>query len=418
MRQHLLDKLPFKNSNAFKLLWFVAKRFEADQCRDKAGSLTYTTMLSVVPILTVFLVILSSIPALSSARAQIQHAIYRNLLPSSSSQVIDYLNDFAEKSANLTAIGVIFLFVTAVMMLSTIEQSFNHIWKVKRPRGGVIGFMRYWTIISLGPILLGGAFVLSSALSSLEFLNRHVAGYSVDWSAWLKLVSISLTLAGFTFLYWLIPNCKVPLKQAAIAGALSGLLFELLKAGFGFVMGNFTSYDQVYGAFAALPVFLLWIYLSWNLILLGVELSYALTVFQIAESRPRHPVLALLDILQLFYDRQKTGDAVIDAEAMQMLGQGDVEQWTEYAEILHSNELIRKTESGDYVLCRNLSQIDFWTFYQSLPYPLPRRQDLGNVHADDLWIQVIGPHLIQSDDYLAAKLSIPLSKIFEVKSPN
>lgn len=409
--QDLLARLPFKDRYWFKLLLFVVKRFESDQCRDKAGSLTYTTMLSIVPILTVFLVILSSIPALASARQQIQQAIYRNLLPSSSSQVVSYLNDFSEKSANLTAIGVIFLFVTAVMMLSTIEQSFNHIWKVKRQRGGVIGFMRYWTIISLGPILLGGAFALSSTLSSLEFLNRNVAGYSVDWGIWIKLISIGLSLAGFTFLYWLIPNCKVPLKQAAIAGVVSGVLFEGLKSGFGFIMGNFTSYDQVYGAFAALPVFLLWIYLSWNLILLGVELSYGLTVFQVASTRPRHPVLALIDLLQLFYDRQKTGDVVIDAEAMQTLGQGDVEQWTEYAEILHTNELIKKTEHGDYVLIRNLQHIDFWTFYKSLPYPLPRREDIEHVHADDTWVQVIGPHLIQSEDYLAAKLSIPLAKI-------
>lgn len=407
----LMQKLPFRDSYWFKLFIFVIKRFEQDQCRDKAGSLTYTTMLALVPILTVFLVILSSIPALSSARAQIQQTIYSNLLPSSSSQVTQYLNDFAEKSTNLTAVGVIFLFVTAVMTLSTIEQSFNQVWKVRRPRGGVVGFMRYWTIISLGPILLGAAFALSSALTSLELLNRNVAGYSVDWAIWIQLTSFVLTCAGFTFLYWLIPNCKVPVKEAAIAGVVIGILFELLKSSFGFVMSNFTSYDQVYGAFAALPVFLLWIYLSWNLILLGVELSYALTVFHSVDHLPRHPVLALLDILQLFYNRQKTGDTVLDIEAMQILGRGEVEKWTEYAEILHSNELIQKTESGDYVLSRNLDEVDFWTFYKTLPYPLPRRNDLDRVYSDDDWAKVIGPYLIESDDYLSAKLSVPLSKI-------
>ena len=312
-------------------------------------------------------------------------------------------------------IGVLFLFVTAAMMLSTIEQAFNHVWRVKRPRGGAMGWMRYWTIISLGPILLGGAFAASSALTSIEILNQNFAGYSIDWAVWLKLLSFGLTIAGFTFLYWLIPNCKVPVKEATIAGAIAGILFELLKYTFGGVMGNFTSYDQVYGAFAALPILIMWIYLSWNLVLLGVEISYGLTVFHSAEHLPRHPVLAILDILQLFYERQKTGDAVIDAEAMQILGRGEVEKWTEYAEILHVNELIKKTEQGDYVLCRNLSQIDFWTFYKSLPYPLPRREDMGAVHADDEWIQIVGPALVQSDDYLAAKLSIPLSKIFETR---
>lgn len=413
--QSMLNRIPWRDQVWFKFLVFVFKRFEADECRDKAGSLTYTTMLSIVPILTVFLVIVSSIPALASARAEIQQMIYRNLLPSSSLQITQYLNEFTEKSTNLTVIGVLFLFVTAGMMLSTIEQAFNHVWRVKRPREGSMSWMRYWTIISLGPILLGGAFAASSALTSIEILNQNFAGYSIDWAIWLKLLSFGLTVAGFTFLYWLIPNCKVPVKEAAIAGAIVGVLFELLKYTFGGIMGNFTSYDQVYGAFAALPILIMWIYLSWNLVLLGVEISYGLTVFHAAEHLPRHPVLAILDILQLFYERQKTGDAVIDAEAMQILGRGEVEKWTEYAEVLHVNELIKKTEQGDYVLCRNLSQIDFWTFYKSLPYPLPRREDMGAVHADDVWIQVIGPALVQSDDYLAAKLSIPLSKIFDTR---
>jgi membrane protein len=413
--QSILQRIPWRDQLWFKFLVFIFKRFEADECRDKAGSLTYTTMLSIVPILTVFLVIVSSIPALAPARAEIQQTIYRNLLPSSSLQITQYLNEFTDKSTNLTVIGVLFLFVTAAMMLSTIEQAFNHVWRVKRPRGGAMGWMRYWTIISLGPILLGGAFAASSALTSIEILNQNFAGYSIDWAVWLKLLSFGLTIAGFTFLYWLIPNCKVPVKEATIAGAIAGILFELLKYTFGGVMGNFTSYDQVYGAFAALPILIMWIYLSWNLVLLGVEISYGLTVFHSAEHLPRHPVLAILDILQLFYERQKTGDAVIDAEAMQILGRGEVEKWTEYAEILHVNELIKKTEQGDYVLCRNLSQIDFWTFYKSLPYPLPRREDMGAVHADDEWIQIVGPALVQSDDYLAAKLSIPLSKIFETR---
>ncbi|MEC7120877.1 MAG: YihY family inner membrane protein [Pseudomonadota bacterium] len=413
----ILNRLPFKEARWFKFILFVLKRFEEDNCRERAGSLTYTTMLSLVPMLTVFLVILSSIPALQPARAQLQNMVYSNLLPASSGQVTEYLNSFAEKSTNLTAIGIIFLFVTTVMLLSTIEQAFNRVWRVSSHRGGVAGFMRYWTMISLGPILLGSAFALSSTLTSINLLNQNVAGYAIDWGIWLKITSVGMTLAGFTFLYWLIPNCKVPLKSAAIAGVSVGLLFELLKTSFGFAIGNFTSYDQVYGAFAILPVFLLWIYLSWNLILLGVEISYAINVFTTDDHQPRHPVLALLSVLKLFYDRQKIGATVQDAEAMQVLGREEVEDWTKFAQILQRDGLICKTEDDDYVLCRNLDEIDFWTFYQSLPYALPRRADMGKVEPDDLWIQVIGPALIQSDDYLSAKLSIPLSKILDVQTP-
>ena len=410
----LWEKLPFKDAAWFTFIVFVVKRFEQDQCRDKAAALTYTTLLSIVPLLTVFLVILSSVPALEPAREQLQQAIYSNLLPSSSNQVAEYLNDFAEKSTNLTAIGVIFLFITSVMLLSTIEQTFNHVWRVDSNRGGMAGFMRYWTMISLGPILLGSAFALSSAITSINFLNQNVAGYGIDWSIWLKIFSVLMTFAAFIFLYWFIPNCKVGFRSAAIAGVSIGILFEILKTGFGYAIGNFTSYDQIYGAFAVLPVFLLWIYLSWNLILLGVEISYASAAFETADHYPRHPVLALLSILKLLYDRQKIGAEVLDAEVMQLIGRDQSNQWAEFSKILHANELITRTEKEGLVLARNLDKIDFWTFYKTLPYPLPRREDMGKVDADDRWIQVIGPALVQSDDYLMAKLSIPLSKVLDV----
>ncbi len=408
----LLEKLPFKNANWFKFLVFLIKRFLKDDCLDKASALTYTTLLSIVPILTVFLVILSSIPALATVRSQIQEAIYSNFLPQTGSQVTKYLNEFTEKSSNLTIVGVIFLFVSAILMLSAIEKAFNHVWRVTRSREGALAFARYWAIISLGPILLGGAFLASTALTSLSVLNINVNGYSIDWTFWLRVAAIVLTLVGFTFIYWLIPNCKVPFKQAAIAGVISGLLFTALKAVFGFGISNFTSYDKVYGAFAALPIFLVWIYSSWVVILLGVEISYALTVFQSAEHRPLHPVLAILDILKMLHTNQKVGDEIIDTQVMKALGRDQVDNWNEYAEVLHAHDIIKRTEKGGFILSRSLEDLDFWTFYKDLPYPLPRREDLGKVHADDEWAQVIGPLLIQSEDYLAAKLSLPLARVF------
>ena len=300
-----LEKLPFYRKSWFQFLMFVITRFERDHCRDRAAALTYTTMLSLIPMLTVFLVVLSTVPALAPARSRIQDTLYSYLLPESTSTLTAYLNDFADKSTNLTIIGILFLFVTSVMMLSSIEEAFNKIWHVANLRGGAIGFMRYWMVISLGPLLMGGAFALSSTITSIELLNRNVAGYFIDWSVWLKFAALALTLFGFTFMYWMIPNRKVPLSHAAIAGVSAGVVFECLKAVFGFFMHHFTSYQLIYGAFAALPVFLLWIYLSWNVVLLGVEISYALTMFRHSDHPARHPLLSLLYILHLFYLRQK-----------------------------------------------------------------------------------------------------------------
>jgi len=121
----------------------------------------------------------------------------------------------------------------------------------------------------------------------------------------------------------------------------------------------------------------------------------------------------MLDILELFYNKQKVGLEVTDSEGISILGRGEIERWSEYITLLEDKDIVKRTQDEHYVLCRNLSQIDFWSLYKSMPYPLPRREDLGNIHPDDTWIKVIGPALLQSDDYLAAKLSIPLSHIFE-----
>lgn len=415
MLQQYLKKLPFYEKTWFQFLIFVIGRFEEDRCRDKAASLTYTTLFAVVPMLTVFLVIISSIKALEPARQQVQHLIYSNFLPKSSIAFDKTLNSFAENSSNLTAIGVLFLFVTSVMMLTSIEDVFNRIWRITDRRNGIIGFMRYWTIISLGPILLGSAFALSSTVASMNILSNNFAGYQLDGTFFLGLLSYILIVAGFFFLYWTIPNRSVPLRSALIGGLFSGTIFTSLKSFFGYIMANFTSYELVYGAFAAIPIFLLWIYLSWNIVLLGVEVSFAMTSFNTGKVQKRHPLVTILDVLELFYRKQKTGETVNDDEGLKILGRGEIGRWSSYIDILEKQQIIRRTSDDQYVLARNLSKIDFWEFYSNLPFKLPLRQDIGNIHPDDEWMQRLGPFLVDADDYLAAKLSIPLSTIFEEK---
>ena len=416
MLEQYLRKLPFYEKTWFQFILFVLRRFEADRCREQAGSLTYTTLFAVVPMLTVFLVIISSIKALEPARQQLQQLIYSNFLPKTTIAFDKALNAFTDKSSNLTIIGILFLFVTTVMMLTSIEKVFNRIWRVRETRGGIIGFMRYWTIISLGPILLGSAFVISSTMASLNVLSNNFAGYELNGAFVLWLISFSLTVLGFFILNWTIPNRSVPIKSALIAGLFSAVVFELLKNLFGFIMSNFTSYEVVYGAFAAIPIFLLWIFLSWNIVLIGVEISYALTAFTAHKEQKRHPVIMLLDLMELFYKKQQHGLSVSDDEALDVLGRDEIGRWPSYVLMLEQQNLVKRTDDNQYVLVRNLSQVDFWSFYSQLPYPLPKRRDLSNVHHDDLWIKKIGPALVESDDYLAAKLAIPLSTIFDDKS--
>lgn len=415
----MLDKL--KASGILDQKWiqfirFVLYRFEADRCRESAGSLTYTTLFAIVPMLTVFLVIVSSIKALEPARQQMQTWIYSNFLPKTSIAFDKALNAFTENSSNLTIIGILFLFFTTVMMLSSIELAFNRIWRVRQARGGIVGFMRYWTIISLGPIILGTAFVLSSTVASMNLLSNTVAGYQFDFAYVLLFISFALTCLGFSLLYWTIPNRSVPIKSAVIAGVFSGVVFELLKNLFGFIMSNFTSYQLVYGAFAALPIFLLWIYTSWVVVLLGVQISYAITAFHSDKTTKRHPILMLLDVLELFHQKQKRGGTVSDREAMDILGRGEIGKWPYFIELLEKQNLITRTDSHEFVLIRNLEQVDLWQFVKNLPYALPHRSELNDSTPNDHVMQVVGSTLAESDAYLAQKLAIPLATIFDSKN--
>jgi membrane protein len=300
-------------------------------------------------------------------------------------------------------------------MLSSIETAFNRIWRVTETRGGIMGFMRYWTIISLGPILLGSAFVISSTLTSMSILSNNFAGYELNGAFLLWLVSFSLTVLGFFILNWTIPNRSVPLKSAFIAGLFSAVVFELLKNLFGFVMANFTSYEIVYGAFAAVPIFLLWIYLSWNIVLLGVEISYALTAFETHQDNKRHQIVMLLDLLELFYKKQKTGESISEAQALEVLGRDEIGRWPSYVAMFEKQNLIKRTDDNEYVLVRDLDQVSFWNFYLQLPYPLPRKDHLSVVRSDDIWLRNFSPKLHETEEFLEEKLSFPLSELFRDK---
>ena len=416
---NLLQKLPFFNKPWFQFVRFLLRHFTEDDCQQKAASLTYTTMLSIVPILTVLLMILSSVPALESVRAQIYSVIYSNLMPQSSVQVSQYINDFAEKSTNLTAVGIIALFFTTIMTLTTIEKAFNQIWRVEDRSGGFKSILRYWTIVTLGPLVLGTAFIASSAVQSLSFLNQQVAGYGIDWSFWVQIASIAVTMAGFIGMYWFIPKARVPVKNAAIAGVFVTIVFELLKHTFGVVMTNFTSYEAIYGAFAALPIFLLWIYLSWNLILLGVEISYTLTIFETKEVYPRHPLLSLLDMLNVVYSHHLRGESVSEQQLRDVLGRKELPKWYTYLNYLQDSDLITLTEDNDYVLKRDLNQMSLWDFYRTLPYPLPIKDELDEMDINDMqpWLGLLVKHFVNTEAYAKQELNLPLAAIFAHSKP-
>lgn len=410
----ILDKLPFACQSWFVYLRFLVRHYVNDGCTQKAASLTYTTLLSLVPIVTVMLVMFSSIPALEGVREQVQWAIYRNLMPSSGEVISQYISSFAEKSSNLGIIGVTGVFVTTIMTLITIETAFNQIWRVAERSGGMASVVRYWAMITAAPIILGIAFGASSAISGLSFLNQKIAGYGIDFGVWARIISFVLMAGGFIALYQFIPKTKVPIKNAVIAGVVIAVLFEVLKSVFGMVMTNFTSYEAIYGAFAAIPVFLMWLYLSWNLILLGVEISYTLTIFGYQEVSPKSPILVLLDMLHLAYERHQVGETVSEADFKALLGRGELPKWHQYLDKLIHLKLIARTQNDEFILKMDLGTMSVWQFYNSMSYALPTEREMMNFCQTnhEQWSINLAHHVGRVENATKEQLQLTLAQLF------
>lgn len=251
---------------------FAFTRLMRDNLIQVASSLTFTTVLAIVPLLAVILSLFTAFPLFTDFKESLDAFLTNNLMPPSMSEnIMSYLNAFAQQASRLTTIGVGFLIVTSIMLMMTIDEALNKIWHIRRQRPISQRILVYWAILSLGPIMLG------ASLWATAFLAREKFGLTDDLSLLssilVSLIPILLSVIGFTLLYLVAPNGKVALKDALIGGFTTALLLEIMKAGFTYYITRFPSYTLIYGTFATIPLFLLWIYLSWLVVLFGASVT-------------------------------------------------------------------------------------------------------------------------------------------------
>lgn len=335
---------------------YLASRFTVDRCSENAAALTYMSLFALVPLLTVMYTMASAVPAFQGLEVKMQAFLFENLMPDSNSEIKGYLEEFSQQAKNLTGPGILFLVVTAVLMLRNIEKAFNQIWRASENRSPVSSFLLYWAVLSLAPITIGLALALSTYLSSFA---HALEGYDVIGvkAFMLKIAPLALSTAGFSLVYIAVPNCRVPFKHCLIGGTVAALAFHIARSIFtDLVVGS--SYTFIYGAFAAVPLFLLWIYLSWNIVLMGGILVHSLSAYQNEEQANRPLVLKALDVLYLFWQRQETGQAVAEIELLNRkhaITRGlDSASWQQLRDIFLDKRLIAENDRGQYLLSRDL----------------------------------------------------------------
>ena len=249
----------------------VMHRLFEDRLTQAAGSLTFTTLLSLVPLLTVALALSTAFPVFDRLMIGLQDWVVLNFLPDAGlDQVVTQLNEFTEGVGRLTAIGLLVLGVLAIMLMLTIDDVLNRIFRVERKRPIMQRVMMYWSVLTLGPVLIGAGVSMTSALvvSSLGVLNLDQFT-----QAGLGVLPFLLTWAALAALYVLVPNRKVAPVHALTGAFFAGIAFELAKKGFALYVSHFPTYALIYGAFATLLIFLVWLYLSWLVVLAGATFT-------------------------------------------------------------------------------------------------------------------------------------------------
>ncbi|MGI9326625.1 MAG: YihY family inner membrane protein [Pseudomonadales bacterium] len=377
-------------------------QFLEHDCLSAAAALTYTTLFAVVPLMTVTYTFFSILPEYAQVGDQVQSFIFQNFVPGSSDLVRDKLNEFADRARDLTAIGFLFLFVTAFLMLINIEKSFNTIWHVAEPRRGLQRFLLYWGVLSLGP-----ACVVAGMLSSLYLLSLPLVS---DLDAFglreaiLGYLPVLLSIAGFTVLYYAVPNCHVPFSHALFGGVVTMLVFQAAFAIFA-TTSRWFSYDAVYGTFAAVPAFLIWLYLVWVIILSGAITvrSLSLAADDAVDGEPL--LIKAARLLRMFNKAHLDGHAVTDREVALSVSLSQPERDRVFG-VFQNLKLLTQTEDERWILGRSLKAVSLWELYQQLPEGLT----LSRLKEIDDMPQVVEP-LISITQFGSNEMSLSLDAV-------
>ena len=250
----------------------LRERFREDRLGVTASSLTFTTLLALVPFFTVALAVFAAFPIFGKMQLMLQRWLIDSLVPDSISRpVLGYLTQFAAKAGGLGAAGFSILMVTALALILTIDRTLNGIWRVRRLRPLGQRVLIYWAAITLGPLLLGASLALTSyALSASRGLVGQLPG---GLRLLLDSIEFFVLAAGMAGLYHYVPNTQVNWRHAWAGGFFVAVCMELAKKGLALYVAKVPTYSAVYGTFATLPILLVWIYVAWVIVLLGAVVA-------------------------------------------------------------------------------------------------------------------------------------------------
>lgn len=360
-------------ARAIAFFRYLARRFLDDDLFQAAGALSFTTVFALVPLTMVVFGVLAAFPAFSAWSDQLSDYIFSNFVPSAARSAEVYLRRLAENKGQLTATGVVALIISVLVTLTSVEATFNSIWRVKAARPKLGRFLVYWTVLTLGAVFSAASLAVSARFFALALFSTR-AGHTLE-SLILHSTPIVIELVAISTVYRVVPHRTVRWRHAISGAMLATTLFELAKWGFSEYLARFNSYTLIYAKLAFVPISLLWIYFGWLTVLLGASFAASVSAFRYQPATQRLPhgyeIYGLLRLLARFEQARRTGQGLhaddiqrlepmlTDALVQQMLAQ------------LAGIQVVKRAEAGEWLLARDLDEMTLGELYEACHLRIP-----------------------------------------------
>lgn len=361
-------RFPRRMVDFYYWMRYLLRQFLDRDVMRSAAALSYSSLLALIPIVAIGFSALASFKAFRNTREQLTHLLVSNLLPAFSEQVEGHIALFLDNVSHMTAIGIGFLAVAAIALFITIEQALNDIWGARNSRSWAWRVLAFWTTLTLGPLAIA---VTLSFSSSIVDATQNWYGAQ----AFLSLLNVALppilATFSFTLLYLTVPNFPVPWRSALAGGLVAGLLFECARRFFASYLHVSTSYEIIYGTLAALPLFIIWMYLFWLVVLVGglvaASFSRRHSLRHSAKDARRGRLNIAIRLLQRLWRHQKaTGQGLHASEIV------DLPDYVldELLGTLSRGNILASTPAGLWVITRDLKTYTVYDLYKLLGYDL------------------------------------------------
>ncbi len=359
-------------------LLYVWRRFGQDRCQAVAANLTLTGLLALVPLLTVMVSTFKLLPGMKGARRSLEDFLFEHFVPGGGAAVKTHVLEFVDRASQLKLAGAVMLFITALMLMGTIDKAINAIWGSQHSRRVGRKWLIYWALLTLGPLLIALSVGVSSYLFSLPYVREATGGAR---SSLTFLLPLTLTTLGLYVLYAWVPTRYVKSSHALGSALIAAILFELAKRGFGLFVASMPTYKAIFGALAALPILVIWMYMSWVIMLLGAELCHALGAYRPQSGKVRDPFLVALLLLQQVMAGQRR--AVLSNVAT-VLSAVESENAVDVLAELENKGLIGRVREDELCFARDQDELTLFELQALLPWRMPSpalaAQELGSDH--------------------------------------